>query len=318
MLNHDALFKSLLKTGRLLKSFFEAFLPDLSSSIDFNHLEFLDKERFTLDGRRRTGDLLIKTRFREEDACFLIHLEHEAQAHRDLARRMLEYFVLDWREFNLPIYPIAVLSHRQIDSAALPPLRLAIRAQTILDFNFAAIDLARLDAMEYVRKLNAAAIALSARMRVASLARISLAIDFMTSTVLADLTPKELDAVSRFFFAYQEFRGKEGLKLQRKLSNIKSMQLPKEVLRRNPLVKFGITEGRKMGFQVGQEEGRHLGESELVLRLLIRRLGSIPPRQQQTIRGLPLPTIEALAEALLDFETRSDLSSWLNKNKRGH
>ena len=314
MINHDALFKSLLKTGRLLRDFLEAFLPDISTSIDFDQLEFVDKERFTLDGKRRTGDLLIKTKFRGGDTCFLIHLEHEAQANRDLARRMLEYFVLDWREFNLPIYPIAVLSHKQNDPTALPPLRMSIRAQSILDFNFVAIDLARLDAMEYVRKLNAAAVALSARMRVDSLARSSLALDFITNTVLAKLTSKELDAVSRFFFAYQEFKGKEGLKLQQKLSNIQNMQLPKEVLKRNPLVRFGRAEGR----EEGRKEGRHLGESELVLRQLIRRLGPVPPRQQQAIRRLPLPAIEALGEALLDFEIQSDLSSWLNKNKKGH
>jgi hypothetical protein len=49
---------------------------------------------------------------------FLIHLEHEAQAHTDLARRTLEYFVLDWREFDLAVYPIAVLSHREADRTA--------------------------------------------------------------------------------------------------------------------------------------------------------------------------------------------------------
>lgn len=96
--------------------------------------------------------------------------------------------------------------------------------------------------------------------------------------------------------------GKEDLKLQEKLSNINNMKLPKEALKRNFLVKFG------------RAEGRHLGESRLVLRLLIRRLGPIPSRQQQAIRRLPLPAIEALGEALLDFETRRDLSTWLSKN----
>jgi hypothetical protein len=66
-MNHDALFKSLLKTGRLLRDFFEAFLPEIHAFIDFNHIEFVDKERFTLDGKRRTGDLLIKTRCRRID-----------------------------------------------------------------------------------------------------------------------------------------------------------------------------------------------------------------------------------------------------------
>jgi hypothetical protein len=61
-MNHDVLFKSLLRTGRLLRDFFEVFLPRTHRFIDFDHIEFVDKERFTLEGKRRTGDLLIKTK----------------------------------------------------------------------------------------------------------------------------------------------------------------------------------------------------------------------------------------------------------------
>jgi hypothetical protein len=308
VINHDALFKSLLRTGRLLRDFFDAFLPEISGFIDFDHIEFLDKERFTYEGKRRTGDLLIKTRFRGQDAAFLIHLEHEAQAYRDLARRMLEYFVLDWRDFDLPVYPIAVLSHRELDTQSASPLRMTIQGDRILDFHFAVIDLARLDAKAYVNKLNAAAMALSSRMRVDPAMRASFAVDFIRNTVRVQWTPKELDAVSRFFFAYQKFTGQEGLKLQRELSMMKDMQIPKEVLRQNPLVIFGMTEGR--------QEGRHQGEIDLVLRLLTHRLGAIPLRQRQAIRKLPVTSVEALGEALLDFHSSTDLSRWLKSHSK--
>jgi len=314
VMNHDALFKSLLRTGRLLRDFFEEFLPAVHSFIDFNHVEFVDTERFTLDGRRRTGDLLIKTRFRGENAAFLIHLEHEAQAHRDLSRRMLEYFVLDWREFDLPVYPIAVLSHRDADPESLPPLRMMIRSHPILDFRFAVVDLARLDARQHARKLNAAAMALSARMRVDPAARISIAVDFISNTVRATWTPKELEVVSRFFFAYQKFTGAEGLRLKRKLGIIKSMRIPKEDLRNNPLVWLGMTEGRREGRQEGRQEGRHQGEIDIVLRQLTRRLGPIPARRRQAIRKLTSAGIAALGEALLDFRIPTDLSHWLKSH----
>ena len=109
-MNHDALFKLLLKSRSILQAFFEQFLPEAARFIDFERLEYVDKERITLAGRKRTGDLLIKTRFKGEDAGFLIHLEHQVQFDSDLGRRMLEYFVLDWSDFKLPVYPIAVLS----------------------------------------------------------------------------------------------------------------------------------------------------------------------------------------------------------------
>jgi hypothetical protein len=85
-------------------------LPEAGKLVDFKHLEFVDKERITLDGSKRTGDLLVKTRFREQPAGFLIHLEHQAERDPNLARRLLEYFLLDWQEYNMPVYPIAVLS----------------------------------------------------------------------------------------------------------------------------------------------------------------------------------------------------------------
>ncbi len=319
-MNHDELFKSLLKTGRVLRDFFEAFLPRVYRFIDFDHIEFVDQERFTYRGERRTGDLLVKTRFRGEDAAFLIHLEHEAQSHRDLPRRMLEYFILDWRQYGLPVYPIAVLSHREFDSASLRPLQMTIRGDQILDFRFAVIDLARLDARRYVKKLNAAAMALSARMRVDPDARVSLAVDFFRNTVRVQWLPKELDVVSRFFFAYQEFTGEEGLKLHEKLSRIRNMDIPKEVFRRNPILRLGIAEGRREGERKGKLEGklegRHEGEADLVLRLLTRRLGPLPPLQTQAIRKLALRRVEELGEALLDFQTRTDLSRWLKSHRR--
>ena len=323
VINHDELFKSLLKTGRLLEDFFAVFFPRLHRFIDFGHIEFLDKERFTHRGERRTGDLLIKTRFRGKPAAFLIHLEHEAHAHRDLARRMLEYFILDWRQYNMPVYPIAVLSHRKLDTRSLEPLRMVIRGHKILDFRFAVIDLARLEAGKYVRKLNAAALALSARMRMDAGARIPLALDFIRNTAQAQLRETEQDAVSRFYFAYQQFRGEEGLQLVEKLSRIKNMEIPKDILRNNPLVRFGRTEGRQEGWRQGRQEGWHKGRQEgqreglksgqasLVLRLLARRLGPLPVRQEQAIRKLTLRQIGTLAEALLDFQTRSDLTRWL-------
>ena len=49
----------------------------------------------------------------------------------------------------------------------------------------------------------------------------------------------------------------------------------------------------------------------LVLRLLQRRLGPLPAAQAQRIRRLSLAQTEALAEAVLDFQTAADLTAWL-------
>ncbi len=314
MMNHDALFKSLLRTGRMFRDFFEAFLPDIGAFVDFDRIEFLDKERFTSEGRRRIGDLLVKTRFRGEEAAFLIHVEHEAQPRPDLGRRMLEYFLLDWRDFDLPVYPIAVLSHAELNRSSRSPLRLTIRNEEILCFRFAIVDLGRMKAAEYVNKPNAAAMALSSRMRTDPAARVALAVDFIRTASASEIGNRELDAATRFFFAYQDFKGEEGLKLQRELSRIKGMQIPKEILMRNPLVRFGMNKGLSKGLRRGMRQGRQREATELVLRQLARRVGAISPAQENTVRKLSLAGIETLGEALLDFRSKRDLASWLKAN----
>jgi transcription termination factor NusB len=69
-------------------------------------------------------------------------------------------------------------------------------------------------------------------------------------------------------------------------------------------------EGRQEGRQEGLEEGlQH--ERSLVLRQLDRKLGSLPAIIRSTITNLSLTQLEALGEALLDFESINDLQAWL-------
>jgi predicted transposase/invertase (TIGR01784 family) len=60
-----------------------------------------------------------------------------------------------------------------------------------------------------------------------------------------------------------------------------------------------------------RQEGRQEGERSLVLRLLNRRVGTLPETIQTQVEALPLEQLEALGEALLDFTGLADLESWL-------
>ena len=66
-----------------------------------------------------------------------------------------------------------------------------------------------------------------------------------------------------------------------------------------------------LGEQRGREQGLKTGELEITMRLLHRRCGGLTPSQDARIRALPLPQLEALAEALLDFKGADDLEAWL-------
>ncbi|MBM5816779.1 MAG: DUF4351 domain-containing protein [Cyanobacteria bacterium K_Offshore_surface_m2_239] len=73
----------------------------------------------------------------------------------------------------------------------------------------------------------------------------------------------------------------------------------------------GREEGRQEGRQEGREEGRRAEDDAMTLRLLQRRCGPLSTEQQLRIQALPLAALEALADALLDFQGPADLSDWL-------
>jgi predicted transposase YdaD len=72
---------------------------------------------------------------------------------------------------------------------------------------------------------------------------------------------------------------------------------------------FGL--GEQRGREQGLEQGLKTGELEITLRQLRRRCGGLTPSQEARIRALPLPQLEALAEALLDFKGADDMEAWL-------
>jgi hypothetical protein len=69
--------------------------------------------------------------------------------------------------------------------------------------------------------------------------------------------------------------------------------------------------GQQEGRQAGRQEGRQAEASSLTQRLLLRRVGPLATEQQARIQALPLADLEALADALLDFQTAADLTAWL-------
>ena len=75
---------------------------------------------------------------------------------------------------------------------------------------------------------------------------------------------------------------------------------------------LGLSEIKKTRvYQEALQEGRQEEGVNLILRLLARRVGSLPSEIEAQIRGLSLAEIEALGEALLDFSDISDLIVWL-------
>jgi len=73
-------------------------------------------------------------------------------------------------------------------------------------------------------------------------------------------------------------------------------------------------EGGEEGRQEGREEGRKTGQLALVLHQLQRAIVQTPESDSQRIRRLDGDGLVALAEALLDFRAKSDLTAWLERH----
>ena len=82
--------------------------------------------------------------------------------------------------------------------------------------------------------------------------------------------------------------------------------IPREEIRHTRAVQDWLAEGR--------QEGRQEGEAAVTLRLLTRRCGPLSEATIARIQSLFLEQLEALAEALLDFQGANDLAAWLTSN----
>jgi predicted transposase YdaD len=75
---------------------------------------------------------------------------------------------------------------------------------------------------------------------------------------------------------------------------------------------IGFERGLKTGRQEGRQEAE-TAERSLILRLLTRRVGTLPESLQTQVEALPLDQLETLGEALLDFTDLASLEDWLKQ-----
>ena len=90
--------------------------------------------------------------------------------------------------------------------------------------------------------------------------------------------------------------------------------ISREEIRHTRAVQDWLAEGRQEGLQEGLQEGRQEGEAAVTLRQLNRRCGPLAEATTAQIQALPLEQLEALADALLDFQGPADLAAWLAAN----
>ena len=130
----------------------------------------MDKEVFTdvTLGEKHEVDVLMKRRFRGEDAFFLIHVENQSTPQGDFPKRMFRYFARLTEKYDLPVYPVVVFSY---DAPLRPePNRFTVAFPGRLCYNseYPVIQLNRLPWRRFVRQENPIASALMAKMKMSA------------------------------------------------------------------------------------------------------------------------------------------------------
>lgn len=65
---------------------------------------------------------------------------------------------------------------------------------------------------------------------------------------------------------------------------------------------------------LAREQATKTAQLSLILRQMVRRLGTIEPEIENSIRQLSVAQLENLGDAVLDFKNRSELAAWLQTN----
>jgi predicted transposase/invertase (TIGR01784 family) len=120
----------------------------------------------------------------------------------------------------------------------------------------------------------------------------------------ANLEPDELEDLERREIFIQDQRG----------AITKATRLGMEEGIRRGIergIEQGIEQGIKQGIEQGIEQGIKQANLRLILRLLERSVGFMSLDTQSRIAQLSAEQLQSLGEALLDFTTLSDLTTWL-------
>jgi hypothetical protein len=311
-MDHDRLFKELLRT--FFGDFLALFLPAVAEYVEPGSLEFLDKEVFTdlTASDRHEVDLLAKCRFRGpasddsggavggngaegSEAFFLVHVETQASARPDFARRMFRYFARLTERHALPVYPIALLT---FDAPRRPePDRYAVSFPDldVLAFRFRAIQLNQMNWRDFARKPNPVAAALMAKMRIepADRPKVTLEILRLLATLKLDMARQGL--VRNFMDAYLKLSAAEMAVYYQELAAIN----PPE--RENVMQIVNYWEAR----------GEARGSAKILLALLRARFGQVADPLAARVAALSPAAQEQMAAAAFEFASLADADAWL-------
>ncbi|KAF3889280.1 MULTISPECIES: DUF4351 domain-containing protein [Nostocales] len=295
MIDHDRLFKELLSTFFI--EFIELFFPQIASTIDRESIHFLPQEYFAdlTSGEDKIIDLLVEVKQAGEDVGFLLHVEAQSYTETEFARRMFFYFSRLYQKYLQRVYPIVVFSFNEPRREEVHQHTVEFTDLKVLEFNFASIQLNRLNWRDFVRQPNPVAAALMAKMQIQPEERPRVKAECLRLLATLRLDPARTRLISGFVDTYLELNTQEEQRFQEEIGKLKEQD-------KEGIMEIVTSWERRATLQATQS---------LVLKLLNRRVGQLPETITQQVENLSVQELEALGEALLDFTSLADIETWL-------
>jgi len=311
-MDHDRLFKELIATFFL--EFIDLFLPGVSAYLDKSaEVVPLDKEVFTdvTAGKKHIADLVMKVKFRGEDAFFLIHVENQASQQADFPRRMFGYFARLHEKYELPVYPIVIFSYDKPLGDAPSRYEVAFLDRTVLQFDYKVIQLNRLPWRDFVHQANPVASALMAKMQMAAEDRPKVKVECLRLLASLKLDPARSKLIGGFIDSYLKLTAKETKIYERELASL----APGDKEAKVELMTSWEATGWEKGLQEGLQQGLHDGKVEIIVDLIQNRLDTVSPETIARIRALSPGNLNELAKFLFTLPNFTEIEDWLARSR---
>ncbi len=290
-IDHDQNFKELISTFFL--EFLELFLPEIASTIDPNSVTFLQQEYFAdlVEGEEKIIDLLVEVKQAGRETTVLVHIEAQASSQANFNRRMFYYFARLHQRYVKDIYPIVVFSFDEPDRAEENTFRVEFPTRKVLEFSFESIQLNRLNWRDCVDRSNPVAAALMSKMKIAQKDRANVKVECLRLLVTLKPDPAKTRLISKFVDTYLRLDNQEEQMFQAEIDKLES--------------------SRKEEIMQVTTSWEEKGQRSVVIIQLEQKLGKLSKQLDDAISALSAKQLEALAIALLNFESIDDLVVWL-------
>jgi hypothetical protein len=306
--DYDNPWKSFIEL--YFRDFLIFFFPKIEADIHWSKpIQFLDKElqKVVRDAEvsKRYADKLVEVhRLNGQKTLVICHIEVQSQEEGNFAARMYSYNYRLRDRYNCPVVSLAILGD---DNQTWRPSQFqADLWDCSIHFTFPIVKLVdyQSDWTGLAANQNPFAVVVMAHLKTKATHNQPEARKnwrYQLVTMLYD----------------QGYEQQDILELHHFLDWM--MSLPEEWEKQFQIELKAFEEARQMKYvttieRMAEARGQVLGERSVILRLLNRKVGTIPDHTLDRINALSIAQLESLGEALLDFGTIADLTTWLDSH----